>query len=64
MDAIITAFSTELGGKRALIGTWGKLAKDFAAECAQDARENTTHPELTPAEKAQRYGNPSGPSVW
>jgi hypothetical protein len=50
--AIIAAFGTELGGKRALIGTWGKLAKDFAAECAQDARENTTHRELTPAEKA------------
>ena len=52
VDAIIAAFGTELGGKRALIGTWGKLAKDFAAECAQDARENTTQPELTPAEKA------------
>ena len=52
IDAILTAFGTELGGKRALVGTWGKLAKDFAAECAQDARENTTQPELTPAEKA------------
>ena len=35
-----------------MVGTWGKLAKDFAAECAQDARENTTQPELTPEEKA------------
>jgi hypothetical protein len=52
VDAILAAFGTEVGGKRALIGTWGKLAKDFAAECAQDARENTTQSELTPAEKA------------
>jgi hypothetical protein len=52
IDAIITAFGTELGGKRALNGTWGKLAKDFSAECAQGARDNTTQPELTPAEKA------------
>ena len=52
VDAIIAAFGNELGGKRALVGTWGKIAKDFAAECAQDARENTTHPELTPEEKA------------
>jgi hypothetical protein len=52
VDAIIAAFDTDVGGKRALIGTWGKLAKDFAAECAQDARENTTQPELTPEEKA------------
>ena len=52
VDAILTAFGTELGGKRALVGTWGKLVKDFAAERVQDARENTTQPELTPAEKA------------
>ena len=52
IDAIINAFGTELGGKRALVGTWGKLAKDFAAERAQDARDQTTQPELTPAEKA------------
>ena len=52
IDAIIAAFGTELGGKRAMIGTWAQTAKDFAAECAQDARENTTQPELTPEEKA------------
>jgi hypothetical protein len=52
VDAILVAFGTELGGKRALIGTWGKLAKDFAAQCAQDARDSITQPELTPAEKA------------
>jgi hypothetical protein len=49
---ILAAFGDELGGKRALVGTWNKLVKDFAAECAQDARENTAKPELTPAEKA------------
>ncbi len=52
VDAILAAFGTELGGKRALIGTWGKLAKDFAADCAQTARENTQQPELTPQERA------------
>src|SRR5215831_4734952 len=52
VEAILAAFGTELGGKRALISTWTKLAKDYAAECAQDARENTAQPELTPEEKA------------
>ena len=52
VDAIIAAFGTELGGKRALLSTWGQLAKDYAAECAQDARDNTTQLELTPEEKA------------
>lgn len=52
IDAIIAAFGNELGGKRAMAGTWGKLAKDFAAECAQDARDSITQPELTPEEKA------------
>jgi hypothetical protein len=52
IDTILAAFGAELGGKRALASTWGKLAKDFAAECAQTARENTQQPELTPAEKA------------
>ena len=52
VGAILTAFDAELGGKRALVGTWGKLAKDYAAERVQDARKNITHPELTPAEKA------------
>ena len=51
VEAILAAFGTELGSKRALIGTWGKLAKDYAAQCAQDARENTAQPELTLEEK-------------
>ena len=54
IEAILVAFGTELGGKRALSGTWSKLAKDFAAQCAQEARENTTQPELTPEEKAAK----------
>ena len=57
--AIIAAFGTELGGKRAMVGTWEQIAKDFAAECAQDARENTTQPELTPEQKAA-YGKRCG----
>jgi hypothetical protein len=52
VEAILAAFGTELGGKRAMISTWGKIEKDFAAECAQDARASTTDPELTPAQKA------------
>jgi hypothetical protein len=27
--AIIAAFNTELGGKRALVGTWGKICQSF-----------------------------------
>ena len=50
--SIIAAFGNELGGKRAMIGTWVQIAKDYAAECTQDARETTTQPELTPAQKA------------
>lgn len=57
IDAIIAAFGTELGGKRALVGTWGKLAKDFAAECAQDARNNTTQPELNAGRKGRVAGS-------
>jgi hypothetical protein len=52
IEAIIAAFGTELGGKRALISTWGEIRKDFAAECAKEARKGTAQPELTPAEKA------------
>jgi hypothetical protein len=52
IDAILAAFGTELGGRRALVGTWSKLVKNFAAECAKDARKQSTQPELTPAEKA------------
>jgi hypothetical protein len=55
--AIIAAFGVELGGKRALGSTWSLLAKQFAAECAQAARDkrtDTTLAPLTPAEKAKR----------
>ena len=54
--AIIAAFGLELGGKRALGSTWNQLAKQFAAECAQAARDkraDTTQAALTPAEKAK-----------
>jgi hypothetical protein len=52
--AIMAAFGLELGGKRALVSTWGQLAKQFAAECAQAARDKRAdHKQapLTPAEK-------------
>jgi hypothetical protein len=52
IEALIAAFGSDLGSKRGMVGTWVQIAKDYAAECAQDARENTTLPELTPAEKA------------
>jgi hypothetical protein len=39
VDAIMKAFGTELGGMRALIGTWARIAKDDAAQRAQAARE-------------------------
>ena len=58
--AIIAAFGDELGGKRALGSTWNLLAKQFAAECAQAAREkraDTTQAALTPAEKAKLAGS-------
>ena len=54
--AIIGAFGTELGGKRALGSTWSQLARQFAAECAQAARDkraDTTLAALTPAEKTK-----------
>ncbi len=57
MAAIVAAFGEELGGKRALGSTWNQLAKQFAAECAQAARDkraDTTHAPLTPAEKAKQ----------
>ena len=52
IEALISAFGSELGSKRGMIGTWVQIAKDYAAECARDARENTIQPELTPAQKA------------
>jgi hypothetical protein len=55
--AITDAFDAELGGKRALVSTWNQLVKQFAAECAQAAREKrggATQAALTPAEKAKQ----------
>jgi hypothetical protein len=54
--AILAAFGLELGGKRALGSTWTQLTKQFAAECAQAARDkraDTTQAALPPAEKAK-----------
>jgi hypothetical protein len=51
IEAIIAAYDTELGGKRAMISTWSQITKDYAAACAEAARENTTEQELTPAQK-------------
>jgi hypothetical protein len=56
IDAVIAAFGQELGGRRALGSTWNRLAKEFAAECAQAARDervDATHAPLTPAQKAK-----------
>jgi hypothetical protein len=52
VSAILAALGNAVGSKRALIGTWNKLVKDDAVQRAQDARESTTRPELTPAQKA------------
>ena len=52
--AIIAAFGTELGGKRALGSTWNQIAKQSAAECAREKRGGTKQAALTPAEKAKR----------
>src|SRR6516164_5228663 len=52
VEAIVAAFGTELGGKRAMVSTWAKIAKDFAAEISEEARNSVTHPELTPEQKA------------
>jgi hypothetical protein len=52
IEVIIAAYDTELGGKRAMISTWSQITKDYAEARAEAARENTTEPELTPAQKA------------
>ena len=65
IDAIIAAFGQELGGRRALGSTWNQLAKEFAAECAQAARDkrvDATHAPFTPAEKA-KLREPLWPAV-
>jgi hypothetical protein len=54
--AIIGAFGTELGGKRALGSTWSQLARQFAAEraeAARDKRDGANQAALTPAEKTK-----------
>jgi hypothetical protein len=53
ISAIVAAFGNELGSKRALLSTWTQITKDYAADCAQDARDHITEPELTPEEKAE-----------
>jgi hypothetical protein len=54
VDAIIAAFNTKFGGKRALVGTWTQIAKDVAAKHAQAAREGLDDecPPLTAEQKA------------
>jgi hypothetical protein len=54
IEAIISAYGTELGGKRAMICTWSQITKDYSEARAEAARENITEPELTPAQKAAR----------
>ena len=41
VSAIIAAFGSEFGGKRALASTWNQIAKQYAADRAQAAREKT-----------------------
>jgi hypothetical protein len=55
VDAIIAAFNTKFGRKRALGGTWTKIAKDVAAKHAQAAREGLDDecPPLTAEQKAE-----------
>jgi hypothetical protein len=54
VDAIIAAFNTELGGKRALTSTWSHIEKDVAADRAQAARARLGDacPPLTAEQKA------------
>ena len=52
VEAIISAFGNDLGGRRAMTATWNAIAKDHASELAQEARENIAEPELTPEQKA------------
>jgi hypothetical protein len=54
VTAIIAAFGTKLGGKRALTATWNQIAKQFAAECARAKRGGTKQMTLTPADKAKQ----------
>jgi hypothetical protein len=55
VDAVVKAFGSELGGKRALTSTWTQLAKEDAEQRAQAARElggNIEEPPLTAEQKA------------
>jgi hypothetical protein len=53
IENIIAAFGTELGGKRAMLTTWNRIAKEENANRAQNARDSTKS-ELTPEEKAEK----------
>jgi hypothetical protein len=54
IDVLQSKFGTELGGKRAMISTWNKLAKDDEVERAQNARNDITQSELPPEEKLKK----------
>jgi hypothetical protein len=54
IDILQSAFGTELGGKRSMVSTWNSIAKDFATERAQNARDSITQSELTPEEKIEK----------
>jgi hypothetical protein len=53
--AVVEAFGTELGSKRALTSTWTRIAKEVSAQRAQAARElganSAQQPPLTAAQK-------------
>jgi hypothetical protein len=52
--AVIAAFGTKLGGKRALGSTWNRIEKQSEAECAREKWGGTKQAALTPAEKAKQ----------
>ena len=54
VDAVVNAFSKELGGKRALASTWTQIAKEVAMERAQVAREQGTGSEQPPPTAEQK----------
>jgi hypothetical protein len=54
VDAVIDAFGTELGGKRALVGTWTEIARGVATERAQAARERGPGGEGSPPTAEQK----------
>jgi hypothetical protein len=55
VDAVVKAFGTELGGKRALTSTWNQIAKEVATQRVEAARElggNVEEQPLTAEQKA------------